>query len=254
LVVIFSSKYLLPFIFEISAKSREFLFLSAVAVCFFFSMLAHFFGFSIVIGAFLAGLALSSLPYHFDIAGRIIPLRDFFVILFFVSLGMELVFENIGGMLVLLLISLVVILLLKPLILMIMGSILGYKKRTSFLSALSLAQISEFSLILVALGLNLGHVSNKIFTLTVLLAVITITLTSYFIKYDNKIYGVFSKKLDIFEKLAVKETELEHFPYHSKKDIVLFGAHRMGGVFINTFNKFKEKLVVVDFDPQVIIK
>ena len=246
------SQFVLPFIFRVSARSQELLFLSSISVCFVFSLVAFSFGFSIVIGAFLAGLALASLPYHFDIAGKIIPLRDFFATLFFVSLGMELVFDSFNGLLWPLIIFLGIIVLFKPLIFMIITSVFGYKKRTAFFTSISLAQISEFSLVLVALGLSLGHVSNQIFTLTVLLAIITIALTSYFIKYDTWFYKLASGKLNLFEKLALRDSELEHLPYHERKDTVLFGAHRMGKIFIETFKDANSNFVVVDFDPQII--
>ncbi|HIJ11135.1 TPA: hypothetical protein HA278_03710 [Candidatus Woesearchaeota archaeon] len=248
------SQFVLPLIFRVSARSQELLFLSSISVCFLFSLVAFSFGFSIVIGAFLAGLALASLPYHFDIAGKIIPLRDFFATLFFVSLGMELVFDSFNGLLWPLIIFLGIVVILKPIIFMLIVSAFGFKKRTGFFTSVSLAQISEFSLVLVALGLTLGHVSNQIFTLTVLLAIVTITLTSYFIHYDGWVYGKISRKLDVFEKLALKDSDLEHLPYHRRKDIVLFGAHRMGRIFIDTLSKMGSNFVVVDFDPQVIRK
>jgi len=246
------SQFVLPLIFRVSARNQELLFLSSISVCFVFSLIAFSFGFSIVIGAFLAGLALATLPYHFDIAGKIIPLRDFFATLFFVSLGMELVFDSFNGLLIPLFIFIAIVIFLKPLVFMVIVSVFGYKKRTAFFTSVSLAQISEFSLVLVALGLSLGHVSNQIFTLTVLLAVITITLTSYFVKYDNSWYKRFSGSLNFFEKLALRDSELEHLPYHERKDIIIFGAHRMGRIFIDTLKDMKSNFVVVDFDPQII--
>jgi Kef-type K+ transport system membrane component KefB len=252
-ITLLSGKYVLPYLFKVSARHQELLFLSSLAIVFFFAGLAYALGFSVAIGAFLAGLSLANLPYNFDIVGKVMPLRNFFATIFFVSLGMELAVESFKGLLFPLIVFLAVVIFLKPAILFILGILFGYKRRTSFLTALSLAQISEFSLILVSLGLGLGHITNNIFTITVLLAIITITLTSYFIHYDEKIYSLFAKPLAFFERLSlIRSKELEHFPHHPKREVIIFGAHRMGGIFINTFRKLKDDFVVIDFDPEII--
>ena len=255
LVAILLGKYVLPYLFKISARNQELLFLSSIAVVFVFAGLAYALGFSIAIGAFLAGLSLANLPYNFDIVGKVMPLRDFFATLFFVSLGMELVIGSVEGLIIPLVILLGIAVILKPIVIFLISMVFGYKKRTSFLSALSLAQTSEFSLILVSLGLQLGQVSNEIFTITVLLAIITIILTSYFIQYDEKIFSGFSRYLGIFEKLSiVKSKELDHFPHSIKREAVIFGGHRMGSIFIKTFKNLKDNFAVVDFDPLIIKK
>ena len=247
-----SAKFILPYLFRISARSDELLFLSSISVCFVFAWIAYFFGFSIAIGAFLAGLSLTNLPYHFDISGKITPLKNFFAILFFVSLGMELYFNNFLVLLIPLVILLFIVLFAKPLIVMILSSILGYKKRTSFLTAISLGQISEFSLILASFGMTMGHVSNDVLTLTVLLAIITITLTSYIIQFDNRIYNVFRNFINFFESISLSDREKEHFPENIKKEIIIFGAHRMGHIFVNAFAKAEKNFLVVDFNPGII--
>ena len=185
IIAILISKLVLSSIFNFAAKSQELLFLGSITFCFLFSLLAYLLDYSIAVGAFLGGVALASLPYDIDIIGRVRPLKDFFATIFFVSLGMELIFFNFGSLFLLLICLLLIVVIFKPLIVTIFTAIFGYGSRISFLSGMSLGQISEFSLILVALGLNLKHVSNEIFGLTVLIAMITITLTSYFVKYDN---------------------------------------------------------------------
>lgn len=127
-----STHYILPKLFKFAAKSEELLFLSSLAVCFLFSLLAVISGFSIVIGAFLAGIIIARLPYNLAIISKISPLRDFFSIIFFVSLGIQLVFTRINLVLFGLAVFLVIVLLLKPLVVMILSSVFGYKKEPHF--------------------------------------------------------------------------------------------------------------------------
>jgi Kef-type K+ transport system membrane component KefB len=253
LVAILLSLYFLPLIFKNAARSQELLFLCAVSICFLFSLLAVSIGFSIAVGAFLAGLSLASLPYNLDIIGKVSPLKDFFALLFFVSLGMQLYLKE-SIMLSPLLYFLLLIIIIKPFIIFVLTKFFGYENRTSFLTAISLGQISEFSLILVSLGLLLGHVSRDIFSFTVLLAVISIVLTSYFIKYDHRLYNKFIGLLAPFEKLEFREHKLEYLEKNSKNDIILFGGHRTGSMFIKDFMRHKKKFLVIDYNPEVIRK
>jgi len=246
------SKFILPGLFKFSAKSQELLFLSAVTVCFFFALFAYSIGFSIVIGAFIAGLSLASLPYNFDIAGQIRPLRDFFATLFFVTLGMQLTFGGLSNILIPLIVLIIVILIFKPIIIMFFTSLFGYKKRTSFFTGLNMAQISEFSLILIAQGLLLGHVSQELFSLTVVAAIITMVTTSYFIQHGNKIYFGLDKKLGFLESLPTHREKLEYLSKDKPRDVVLFGCHRMGSIFLNHFKDLKKNIFVVDYDPEII--
>ncbi|MFH1210215.1 MAG: cation:proton antiporter [archaeon] len=250
LLAIIISKYIFPLLFRFASKSQELLFLSSIAICFFFALFAYSIGFSIVIGAFIAGVSLASLPYNYNIAGQIKPLRDFFLTLFFVSLGMELTFVNITSLIIPLIILVLIVIILKPWIIMFFTSLFGYKKRTSFITGLNLAQISEFSLTIVAQGLILGHVSQELFSLTVFLAIITLILTSYMIKYSNSIYQFFSKHLSLLEKLPSNKEELEY--RKDEYDIVLFGCHRMGSVFLKKLKELKKKFLVVDYDSSII--
>lgn len=252
LLAILVSKFILPTFFRFAAKSQELLFLSSVTVLFFFSLFAYSIGFSIVIGAFIAGLGLASLPYNFDIAGQIRPLRDFFATLFFVSLGMQVVFTKFLLILLPLLIFVLLVLLLKPLIISFFVSLLGYKKRTSFLTGLFLAQVSEFSLIIAAQGLLLNHISQNVFSLTVLMAVITMGITAYFISQDEKIYKRISKYLGFIERLPTNRERLEYKSRVEKKEILIFGCHRIGSILLTHLKQLKNKLFIVDYDPGII--
>jgi len=251
----------------------------ALTTCFFFSILAdnigqimiYFFslpffenvvlgnvlellkpGFSIAIGAFIAGVSIANLPYNVEIIGKVKPLKDFFATIFFVSLGLELLLGEMHTILFPLIIFTLFVIIFKPFITMFICSLFNYKKRVSFLTSISLAQVSEFSLIIVAQGLILGHISQELFSLTILLAIITITLTSYFIQFDNNLYMNFSGFLQLFEKIGTKTKKMEYLPEDKDIEIILCGYNRIGYSIVKTVQKMKKSLLIVDFNPDVV--
>lgn len=247
--------FIFPSLFKFAAKSREYLFLLSIAVCFVFAMLFHLLGFSIAIGAFIAGVSLANLPWKIEIEGLVTSIKDFFAIIFFISLGLQLTigsFENLFWPFIALLLFTIIA---KPIVLMLICGLFGYKKRPAFLSALTLAQSSEFSLILVAQGLVLNHIGKDIFTMSVFLGLITITLTSYFINFDSQIYKAMSKYLGIFERVTKGGAHLEYLPKRRKKyDVILCGNNRIGYGVFETVRKQKKSLLVIDFNPDIIRK
>jgi len=251
-IAFIASRYLLPGLFRFAAKSNELLFLLSITMCFLFAIFAYFLGFSIAIGAFIAGVGVANLPYSFDIIGKVVSLKDFFATIFFVSLGMQLVFIS-ADMLKLLGIFLLIVVIFKPLLLLILSSLFGYEKRTSFLTAVSLGQVSEFSLILVGTGFyTLKHVSQEFFSLVVFMTIITITITSYLFKHEAAIYRILAGPLEIFRHLALYHRKMGYTARESKDRVVLFGCHRMGSIFLKTFSKAGKNTLVIDHDPDVI--
>jgi Kef-type K+ transport system membrane component KefB len=249
-----ASKFLFPHLFKFAARSQELLFLSAVSTCFLFSIIFELIGFSIAIGAFIAGVSLANLPYTLDIISKVKSLRDFFAILFFSSLGMGLVFADIPNVIIPLIILSFIVLLLKPFVLMVLGSFFGYTKRTSFMTSISLAQVSEFSLILVAAGMIHGHLSQEIVTLSILLAIVTISITSYFIKFDHQIYNFLGRFLGVFDVMSTGK-HLEYIKKDKLKyDVLLVGYDRIGYNIFYALERMKKTFLIVDFNPDIIKK
>ena len=207
-------------------------------------------GFSIAIGAFLAGVALGSLEYNLEIIGKVRSLKDFFSLLFFVSLGMGLSLGVIKEKWTLLLALLGLVLVLKPIVIMTICSLFKYTKKPSFLSALSLAQIGEFSLILAAQGLALGHISQDLFSLTVIITLVSITLTSYFIQFDQFFYRLLERPLRIFDRFYTEG--LEYLPTPARPKIVLCGYNRIGYSILRDLDVVKKKVLIIDYNPEVI--
>jgi len=245
-----AGKFVFPYVFKFAARNQELLLISSLAVCFTFSLAFHYLGFSIAIGAFVAGIALGNVDYSYEIIGKIKTLRDFFSLLFFVSLGMTLSVGVITQMWLELIVLTLTVIILKPFMIMLICSLFKYTKKPSFLSSLALAQVGEFSLILAAEGLILGHISQELFSLTVIITLFSITLTSYLIKYDHLIYKIMEKPLKMFDIFTTEG--LEYLPSEVKPKIILCGHNRIGYSILQKMKKVKKKVLVVDYNPEII--
>lgn len=238
-------------VFKISARSNELMLIISLVFLFLFSMIAYAFGLSLVIGAFFAGVALANSDFKLDIKGRVHPLRDFFGAILFVALGVQLVWipKQYWS---LFLVLFVLIIVIKPLILIFSTRLLGYSNRTSFFIGNSLGQSSEFSLILLTQALILSHISKDLFSVLVFVTILTMSITGYFIHYEQQLFNLFSRIFKkVLSKLPTKKEELS-YGKEMKKKIVLFGCHRMGGQILREFTKDKDDVLVVDFNPEII--
>lgn len=246
------SRFVLERIFDSVAKSVELLFLTAITWCFAFTSLAVVLGFSVVIGAFLAGVALASSPYHLQIQGKVKPLRDFFLTLFFVYLGMQTkVGDFVSAWMTILLFTLFA-LLLKPLVYLLLLGLFGFRKHTLFQTSLNLSQISEFSLVVLLVGVNEGLASPLALSVMAAVAVLSIIASSITIAYSKQLYSLLSPMLSFFERkdtMHFMETKLEkEFDDH----VVIIGAHRVGGPLVNFLEKEKIPFIVMDFNPHIV--
>ncbi|MBI2414770.1 cation:proton antiporter [candidate division WWE3 bacterium] len=248
ILIFFISKKVLPLLDGLLGKSQEFLFMFSLAWGFGIGSLFSYFGLSIEIGALLAGVALSLSPYSSEISAKLRPLRDFFLVMFFITIGMQLNPQALSHVMLPLVVFSLFTILIKPSIIMFLMGASGYKKKTSFFSAMSLAQISEFSLILGVLGFKFGHIDSTVMSLLTLLAVITTGISSYLIIYSPKLYPLLANLLFIFEKKVVdKESDIL-----TRYDVILFGCNRVGYDFIEKFKHLGQSFLCIDYDPDVI--
>lgn len=243
----------LPTIFKAASKQNELLFITALAWCFIYISFAIFLGFSVVIGAFLAGVALANSPFHFQIQGKVKPLREFFVMLFFVYLGTQVNFAEIGKIYPLTIFFTVYTLLLKPTIFLLLLGIFGFRKHTMFQTSLSLTHISEFSLILMLVGFQLGAVSQSALTAIALSTVLSMIIASIMITHSNYLYKKLSFLLGFFER-----KDLKHFTEEGSKDhiltghVIVIGARRVGGEIVKLLKREKIPQIVLDFNPHQV--
>ncbi len=242
------NRFILTPIFKAVSSSGELLFLTVLAWCFGFISLAGLLGFSVLIGAFLAGVVLASSPYHYHIQGKITPMRDFFVALFFVYLGTRVNFTEVSTLAPLIVIFALYAVLVKPLIFLLLFGIFGFRKHTMFKTAINLSQISEFSLIILLIGLNLKVISQSALSVIALSSVISFIVSSVMISQANRIYKFSAVVIAFFERKRtyLKESESEN---KLSDHIVVIGAHRVGGEVVRFLKREKRSLVVLDFNP-----
>ncbi|MCK5617347.1 cation:proton antiporter, partial [Candidatus Pacearchaeota archaeon] len=241
-VVILISRYFLGYLYNKIATSNELLILFSLSWCFLVALLSEMIGMNVEIGAFIAGISLASLPYTFEINSKAKVLRDFFITIFFVALGAGLVFSSMGPLIPVFIILSLFVLIGNPIIVMIIMGILGYDKRSSFFTGLSIANISEFSLILMAMGSSLGHLDQDVVSMVTLMGIFTMTVSSYFMIYNNQIYNKLRNYLTIFEfKMASKR--LSNIQTGLKDHIILLGCGQMGQQILGQIKGFKEDYV-----------
>jgi len=246
------AKFVFPVLFRFAARSQELLFTVSVMIALSFAMI---FGLyvspeALGIGAFLAGLSLANLPYNIEIISRLGPLKDFFSILFFSALGMILPLNELINVWYVALFFTIFILIAKPFIVYLIIRLFGYVPKVSYLTAIHQSQVSEFGLILVFFGLSSGHVDNSFLTTVVLMAVMTIGLSSYLSQHRELIYSFIKKVLPYSKE---KDVTISNLPAKFKKKFVLLiGYDRLGLSILETLKDMKEEVVVIDFNPEVI--
>lgn len=246
------SKYLLPKLFDKVAKSTELLFFTSITWCFIFTAVSMLAGFSVEIGAFLAGVALASSSYHFQIQGKIKPLRDFFLTLFFVYLGSQIRFDYLVSGFWAIVIFTVYALVIKPLIYILILGRFGFRKHTLYLTALNLSQISEFSLIVLVIGLNFGIVSPMAVSVMATVGVISIISSSILISQSRKIYSFVLPFIRLIERKKGKHYVEIKNQKGLLDHVVVIGADRIGGPIVEYLTRENIPLVVMDFNPHVV--
>ncbi len=248
------SRYLLKWIFEQIAKTPEMVVAMSIAWCTFMAGLGAGIDLSMEMGALIAGVAISSFPYSIHVTAKVLPLRDFFLTLFFLSIGMKIPVPDMMLLTMALTIVLFVILsrflTVYPLL-----SLAGSGRRTSFITSLNLSQISEFSLVIAALGVKYGHIGQNILSLIIYAMATTSVLSSYFIKGNHQLFLLFDRLLERlgFSSSAAEisaEAGAAHYP------IVLLGFHRGARSFLehldNLAPQLHSQILVIDFNLEVL--
>jgi hypothetical protein len=234
------------------ARSQELLLVFAVAWGVGLAALGEWAGFSKEAGAFLAGFSLASTSYRDAISARLTGIRDFLLLFFFIDLGARLDFSTLGGELWPALVLSLFVLIGNPLIVMAIMGYMGYRKRTGFMAGLTVAQISEFSIIFIAMGISLGHVDTEALGLVTLVGVTTIAVSTYMILYSHPLYERLAPWLGIFERRTPqRELASEQEPGSTRPaDVIVLGLGRYGGRLAQGLAATGLAVVGVDFDPE----
>jgi Kef-type K+ transport system membrane component KefB len=255
LISLVLSKYVLCYLFRKIARVPELILVASLGWCFLIAGLASFFGLSMEMGALIAGVAISTFPYSFDIIAKIINIRDFFITLFFVALGMiipnpllNLGMFKVAGAAALFLVASRFLSVFPVLYFLKNGN------RVSLLTSINLSQLSEFALVIGVIGMKENHIVRDIQTIIVFVFVMTSVVSTYMIKYNQKIQGFLSTALGYvgFRDLHSEATGPEAAP----KDIAILGFFRVASALIqeieNLEAEIKDRIVVVDFNPKVL--
>lgn len=253
LVLAVLMKYVLPKLLNVLAHSTELLLVFAIAWGAALASLGDMAGFSKEVGAFLAGFSLASTNYREAISSRLTSLRDFMLLFFFIDLGAKLELGTLGSSIPEAAVLSLFVLIGNPLIVLAIMGYMGYRKRTGFLAGLTVAQISEFSIVFAALGVSLGHISIEAVGLITLVGLVTITASTYMILYSHSLYEFCKPWLRIFERhKPFREMAFEGSRKLDKDaEVIVFGMGRFGGRFANAMHEQGVAVLGIDFDPEV---
>jgi len=248
------SRFVLGRVFNSISHTPELVLTVSIGWCAALAMVAQALGVSKEMGALVAGVAIASFPYSLHVTAKILPIRDFFITLFFVSLGMRIpalpssLIPVIGLLCAVVLLSRFIS--LYPVI-----ALLGGGRRVAFVTSLNLSQISEFSLVIAALGLKLGHIQAETLTVIIYSMAILAVFSSYAIRFNHPLYQVWTRIMD----RLVSEKELENrdnAPLEEHHDIAILGCHQIGKALVEelvrTGSPLVSRLLVIDFNPLML--
>jgi Kef-type K+ transport system membrane component KefB/voltage-gated potassium channel Kch len=242
------SRYFLPKLLRKIASSGELLFIFTIAWCFGVAALAEVIGFNLEIGSIIAGVALGTSPFQPEISSRIRPLRDFFIVLFFVVLGSQMQLGDLRSVVWPALLISLFVMVVDPLILYLVMRLFKYTRRNSFLIAITAAQVSEFGFILLFKGQEIGLVNNQALTMLTIVAMVTIIISTYLISFNNEAYARLRPILELFGADKYQQKEENPRAY----DAWVFGYHRIGWKICETLAKKNISFAVIDFNPDTI--
>lgn len=246
------TRFFLVKILDWIAKSPELTLLFGVSWAIVLAAASSMIGLSMEIGAFVAGVSLASTAYRESLSARMVSLRDVMLLFFFIELGASLTFSDAISQLLPALVLSLFVLIGKPLIIFVIMSRMGYRAETTFKTGMALAQISEFSLILIALGYSLGQVNSAVLSLVTLVGLFTITISSYLILYSDQLFVRVQKFMTKFERS--KDNGVNEEQAEKSYDAIVVGAGRFGSEVISGLISNQSRVLVVEMDPEALSK
>lgn len=249
IAILVTMKWIIPPLLKRAGRSQELLFLFALTWGLSISGIFALLGFSVEIGALIAGVVLSSSPLVEEISAKLRPLRDFFIIIFFVLLGSHMVLNDVMTLLPQVLILSAFVLIGNPIIVFVVMNLMGFHRKTGFFTGLTVAQISEFSLILAALAFQLGHISQETVTMITMVGLITITGSTYMILNADWLYAKFKKSLTILE---FRKNDTQDKEQSLNYQALIIGYEHIGIFWVKALRKLDIPFLVIDFNPNVI--
>jgi len=248
------SKFLFPRLLPAVSRSTELLVIFGITWALALAAASEIMGFNKEVGAFVAGLSLASTMYRDMLSVKLTSLRDFLLLFFFLELGSHLDLHAVGSQILVAILLSLLVLLGKPFIVMVILGRMGYRKRTGFMAGLTVAQISEFSLILVTLGASTGHIGSDTLGLVTLVLVITMGVDVHLIIHARTLYDRFGKHLGVFErkKSTREDSSMVTDPEIQKSDVILVGLGRYGSKIGAEMSARGRVILGIDFDPEAV--
>ena len=255
------SRFALPRFFSFVAKVPELMLIAALAWCFLVSGVADWLGLSREMGALIAGVSMSTFPYNVDVIAKVVNIRDFFVTLFFVALGMKIPQPSLAIVSAAVGISLFVLIsrllaIFPPLYLM------GNGFRASLIPSINLAQMSEFSLVIASLGLALKHISAELVSTLTFVFAITSVLSTYLVGYNHEIQRRLARLLAKIGFSTSGDSIADVTERQDGNSIVFLGCFREASSILHEMelqskeaddgDGVLEQILVIDFNPLVL--
>jgi Kef-type K+ transport system membrane component KefB len=243
------ARFVAPRLTRVFDRQAELLVLGAVTWAVVLAAVSVALGFNAEVGAFLAGMSLAATAYRDAVAGRLATLRDFLLVFFFIELGTRVELATVADQLGAVAVLSLFVLLGNPLVVMTIMGAFGYRRRVSFKAGLTVAQISEFSLLLVALGIAQGHIDNDALSLVAVVGLVTFTVSTYLISGSDRLYLRLAGPLRVFERSG-PGARLEELDARPRPEYVVIGTGRLGTTLLQELLDRGDEAIGVDFDPR----
>ncbi len=252
IAMVLSARYLLPKPFAWAARQPDMLFVWSLGWCFLIVGLSYWMDLSVEIGAFLAGISLAQFDFSDDLRRRVHPLMNFFLAVFFVSLGVRMNFGDVGAHFGAAMVLALFVLIGNPFIFMVIIARMGYSERTAFKTSVTVAQISEFSFIFAAMGVSTGLIDDPILGITALVGITTIAISSYMILYSDPLYDwVRKRKLLTLFRAGDKDPKGEEAVRERKDHIIVVGINALGRAIVERLHQDgQDQILAIDIDPE----
>lgn len=247
-----ASRYVLPRPFGWIARSPRALVVWSLSWCIALVVLADVLGLSREIGAFLAGLSLAQLPCSSDLRRRVHPLMNFFIAVFFVTLGAQMRFDAAADHWLAGIVLSLFVVIGNPFIFMWIIARFGYGERTCFFTSVTVAQISEFSFVFAAVGLSAGLIDESILSLIAVVGLVTIVASVYMMLYNQPLYEAVHRwgLLRMFKARRVEDEENVSGQGESARGhIIVVGMNVLGLLLVRRLHERGHDVLAIDTDP-----
>lgn len=247
--IIVSAYYIVPVFLHqvVRLKSPEVLTMAGIFICLATAWTSSHFGLSLALGAFIAGIVISESAYSHQITASVLPFRDIFNSIFFISIGMLIRFDNLIVHWLPIIVITTLIILFKALVISLIFFSMRYAARVSFIVGFGLAQVGEFSFVLLKIGQDAAIINQFKYQILLSSTVITMILTPIMIRFAPvialKLPDLTPKKWQKLEEVAVGTSSLINH-------VIIAGYGLMGQHLANVLKKTGIPYMVLDINNE----